>query len=81
MGFDPDTLERRDPRAIRAVLPALELVNRAYLRLGVEAQVPDTQALFVANHNGGIMGPDLACTAATLQPDDTAARALAHFLG
>ena len=68
MGFDPDSIGRRDPAAIRALLPFVSALNRRYLRLqrsGLE-HIPRTPALFVSNHNGGITGPDLACTMGTL---------------
>jgi 1-acyl-sn-glycerol-3-phosphate acyltransferase len=83
VGFDADALDRRDPRVIRAVLPAVQWFNRVYLRLardGLE-HVPATPALFVANHNGGILGPDLFCTLATLwemRGPDAPVYALAH---
>ena len=66
--FDPDSLDHRDPQLIDRLLPLMELFNRHYLRLRVEGigNVPRGPALFVANHNGGIMGPDLSCTLATL---------------
>ncbi len=66
--FDPDALDRRDPRLIARLLPVVELFNRRYLRLVVDGleHLPSGQALFVGNHNGGISGPDLACTTATL---------------
>ncbi len=81
MTFDPDALDRRDPRLIAAVLPVIEAMNRYYLRLEVEGEVPAGQALFVSNHNGGISGPDMACTAATLwraRGPDAPLYALAH---
>lgn len=68
MSFDSDALDRRDPRLIARLLPALEQASRAYLRCradGVE-HLPAGPALLVANHNGGIMGPDLGCTLAVL---------------
>jgi 1-acyl-sn-glycerol-3-phosphate acyltransferase len=67
-GFDPDALGRRDPGLIRWLLPRLEWVNRRYLRLDADGvgHLPAGPALLVANHNGGIMGPDLACTLAVL---------------
>lgn len=66
--LDPDRLDRRDPELIATVLPALELMARHYLRLRVEGRehIPREPAIYVANHNGGIMGPDLGCTMATL---------------
>lgn len=50
------------------LLPVLEGVCRRYFRLerdGLE-HLPATPALLVGNHNGGIAGPDLACTLSTL---------------
>jgi len=66
--FDPYRLDRRDPELVAALLPFFELINRRWLRLRVEGleNLPAAQALFVGNHNGGIMGPDLSCTLATL---------------
>jgi 1-acyl-sn-glycerol-3-phosphate acyltransferase len=61
-------LGRRDPELIARVLPALEWFNRTYLRLHVDGaeHVGREPAIYVGNHNGGIMGPDLSCTLATL---------------
>jgi len=81
--FDPDSLDQRDPSLIRALLPSVSAFNRHYLRLvrdGLE-HIPDGPALFVSNHNGGITGPDLACTFATLleaRGVDSPLYALAH---
>jgi 1-acyl-sn-glycerol-3-phosphate acyltransferase len=63
-----DRLDARDPRLIARLLPALRALNEKYLRLRVRGleNLPSTPALFVANHNGGIAGPDLSCTLATL---------------
>jgi len=71
----PDALDRRDPDLIAAILPYLEWFNAHYLRVRSEGaeNAPAGPALFVANHNGGIMGPDLLCTLAflwrTLSPE------------
>lgn len=62
--YDPDALDRRDPALIARILPLAERVAARYFRLrwdGAE-HVPPGPALFVANHNGGILGPDLFCT-------------------
>lgn len=66
--FDPESLEGRDPEIIDRVLPVFESINRSWLKLRVEgvANVPTAPALIVGNHSGGIMGPDLSCTLATL---------------
>jgi 1-acyl-sn-glycerol-3-phosphate acyltransferase len=64
-----DPLDRRDPKLIRALLPTARFLNRYYLRLRVDGRehIPRVgPALFVANHNGGIAGPDLLCTMVTL---------------
>jgi 1-acyl-sn-glycerol-3-phosphate acyltransferase len=68
VSFDPDCLDRRDPQLIRALLPVVRTLNQRYLQLrrdGIE-HIPREPALFVSNHNGGISGPDLACTMGTL---------------
>lgn len=68
VGFDPDRLDRRDAHLIATLLPYVRAFTERYLGLrreGVE-HVPREPALFVANHNGGIMGPDLFCTLRTL---------------
>lgn len=66
--FDPDRLDARDPALIAAVLPFARLFNRRYVHLRVDGlqHLAPGPALFVANHNGGIAGPDLVCTLATL---------------
>lgn len=66
--FDPYRLDRRDPELVRVLLPFFDLLNRRYLGLRVSGleHLDGGQALFVGNHNGGIMGPDLSCTLATL---------------
>jgi 1-acyl-sn-glycerol-3-phosphate acyltransferase len=67
-GYDPDSLERRDPALIRRLLPVLEFVDEHYFHLVAEGaeHLPRGPAILVANHNGGIMGPDLFCTLAVL---------------
>jgi 1-acyl-sn-glycerol-3-phosphate acyltransferase len=72
----PDALDRRDPDFIRAILPYVEWFNSHYLQVRSEGgeNAPRGPAIFVANHNGGIMGPDLSCTLAflwrTLTPEN-----------
>jgi len=63
-----DSLDSRDPALIRALMPVARAINRHYLRLRVRglANIPAGAALFAANHNGGIAGPDLVCTMGTL---------------
>ena len=64
LGLDPDSLAHRDPALIERVLPWLLQFNRRYLRLTSDGDehIPRSPALFVGNHNGGILGPDLFCT-------------------
>jgi len=81
--LDADRLDARDPRVIRSVLPLIRGVNAYYLRLYRDGlgHLPRTPALFVANHNGGIFGPDLLCTLGTLWDElgaDAPLYALAH---
>ena len=66
--YDANALDRRDPRFIERVLPALEWLDARYFRLAVAGaeQLSPRPALYVANHNGGILGPDLFCTLAAL---------------
>ncbi len=81
--FDGDRLDARDPELIARLLPVARAFNANYLRLrvrGVE-NIPSGPALFVSNHNGGIAGPDLSCTLATLwhaRGPEAALYALAH---
>lgn len=66
--FDPDRLDRRDPQLLADLLPTVDLINRRYLRLEVEGleHLAAGPRLYAGNHNGGIIGPDLACTMGTL---------------
>jgi len=62
--FDPDRLDRRDPRVIAELEADLGAISRDWLRLSVrgESAIHPRPCVYVANHNGGIMGPDLFCT-------------------
>jgi len=66
--FDADRLDRRDPTLIGRILPAARAMTRAYFGLRVDGleNIPMGPVVFAANHNGGIFGPDLACTLSTL---------------
>jgi 1-acyl-sn-glycerol-3-phosphate acyltransferase len=71
MAFDPDRLDARSADAVRGILPAVRAANAWYLRLrcdGLEHldRVAGEPVLFVGNHNGGMTGPDVACTLGTL---------------
>jgi 1-acyl-sn-glycerol-3-phosphate acyltransferase len=66
--FDGDTLDARKPELITRALPAVRWYMRRYVRLiseGLE-RLEGGPALLVANHNGGIFGPDLLATLGTL---------------
>jgi 1-acyl-sn-glycerol-3-phosphate acyltransferase len=68
LGLDPDRTDARDPALIAALLRPLRWFVRGYLGLrahGLE-HVPRGPALFVANHNGGMIGPDIPCTLSVL---------------
>lgn len=68
MTFDGDSLERRDPALIAKAMPWLRAYTQKYVRLRVEGLEHLTRepALLVANHSGGMAGPDLPATLATL---------------
>lgn len=66
--LDGDDPAGRNAALIRFLLPYAQWANRNYFRLRIEGfeNIPDGPTLFVGNHNGGIAGPDLCCTLATL---------------
>jgi 1-acyl-sn-glycerol-3-phosphate acyltransferase len=67
-GLDADSLDVRDPALIASILPFVRLANRRYFRLRAEGfdHLERGPVLYVANHNGGIAGPDLSCTLGSL---------------
>jgi len=66
--FDGNSLDRRRPGLTRAVAPVVDQFTRHYFSLRVEGteHLRAGPALYVGNHNGGIMGPDVFCTLSTL---------------
>lgn len=66
--YDADRLDARDPVLIETLLPVLRRINRRYFRLRCEGfeDLVQGPVLYVGNHNGGIAGPDLSCTLASL---------------
>lgn len=66
--LDGDSTAGRNAALIRFLLPYAQWANRRYFRLRTSGfhHLPDGPALLVGNHNGGIAGPDLCCTLATL---------------
>jgi 1-acyl-sn-glycerol-3-phosphate acyltransferase len=84
--YDPDRIDRRNPALIARLLPLLEAFNARYFRVRSDGHenIPDGPALFVANHNGGLLGPDLFCTLGLLWRrlgPDRPLYALAHDFG
>lgn len=81
--YHSDALDQRSPALITTLLPALDIISTHYLRLQTEGlqHLPKGPVLFVANHNGGILGPDLLCTLPVLWRalgSDSPLFALAH---
>jgi 1-acyl-sn-glycerol-3-phosphate acyltransferase len=66
--FDGNSLDAREPELIARVLPALRWYMQHYVRLQVDGlpQLGTGPTLLVANHNGGIFGPDLLATLGSL---------------
>jgi 1-acyl-sn-glycerol-3-phosphate acyltransferase len=66
--FDPYRLDARDPDFVRALLPLFEQIATRYLRAEIDGleHLEPGPVLYVANHNGGILGPDLFCTLSAL---------------
>lgn len=66
--FDGDALDRRRPAFIARAMPLVDRLNRHYFSLRVEGaeHLRRGPVLYVGNHNGGILGPDLFCTLGTL---------------
>lgn len=66
--YDLDSLDNRDPAAIERFLPLVENLLEPYFRAevrGVE-RIPPGAALYVGNHNGGMMTPDTFLFAAAV---------------
>jgi len=58
--YDIDSLDNRDPEAIAHVLTVIEKYVQPYFRAevrGVE-RIPAGSALYVGNHNGGLLAPE-----------------------
>lgn len=67
--FDGDALDRRDERFVEQVVDGMHALVTRYFSLridGVEHLDPSRPSFYVANHNGGISGPDIPCTLSTL---------------
>ena len=82
-GFDADRLDARDATLISRLMPIASAFSQRYLRVTVEGRenLVRGPAIFTSNHNGGIAGPDLACTLPMLWEalgPDAPVYALAH---
>jgi 1-acyl-sn-glycerol-3-phosphate acyltransferase len=62
--FDPDRLDARDPALLASVMPLVRAYMHGYLRVRTEGteHLGEAPVLYVSNHNGGILGPDLLAT-------------------
>ncbi len=81
--LEADRLDRRDAGLIASVLPFVRRANQRYLRLHAEGfeDLEQGPVLYVGNHNGGMAGPDIACTLGSLwhaRGPDAPLYALAH---
>jgi 1-acyl-sn-glycerol-3-phosphate acyltransferase len=66
--FDCNDLDARDPELIERAQPALRWYTERYVRLQSEGleRLGREPTLLVANHNGGISGPDVPATLGSL---------------
>lgn len=66
--FDPDSLENRDPKAMEALFGKLDpLLARFFSpRVSGFERIPEGPALYVANHNAGLMMPDVFILASAI---------------
>lgn len=66
--FDPGLLEGRDPELIASLLPHARTLCQRYFGLRVEGaeHIAGRPALYVGNHNNGLVGPESLCTLSTL---------------
>jgi 1-acyl-sn-glycerol-3-phosphate acyltransferase len=65
--FDPDRLDMRDPSLIEGVMPLVRAYSGRYLKLQADGlehieSMRGAPVMYVSNHNGGILGPDLLTT-------------------
>lgn len=59
--FDPDSLENRDPAAMAALFDRLDPILERFFapRVTGLGRIPEGPALYVANHNAGLLMPDV----------------------
>lgn len=59
--YDPDSLENRDPAAMEALFGRLDPILERFFHPRVTGldRIPQGPGLYVANHNGGLLMPDV----------------------
>lgn len=59
--YDPDSLENRDPAAMVALFSRLDPILERFFKPRVTglSRIPEGPALYVANHNAGVLMPDM----------------------
>jgi 1-acyl-sn-glycerol-3-phosphate acyltransferase len=83
--YDPDSLDNRDPQAIERLLAKLDPVLDRFFQPSVRglARIPTGPALYVENHNAGLLMPDAWAVASAIYRYaglDALPYALAHDL-
>ena len=58
--YDIDSLDNRDPAMVAAMARLVDRTLRPWLRYRIEGidRIPEGPALYVANHNGGMLAPE-----------------------
>jgi 1-acyl-sn-glycerol-3-phosphate acyltransferase len=66
--FDPDSLDNRDPAAMEALFGKLDPILERFFSPSVTGfeRIPEGPALYVANHNAGLLMPDVFILASAL---------------
>lgn len=83
--YDPDSLENRDPRAIERLLAKIDPLLERFYQPSVRGltRIPTGPALYVENHNAGLLMPDAWAVASAIYREcglDALPFALAHDL-
>jgi 1-acyl-sn-glycerol-3-phosphate acyltransferase len=66
--FDPDSLDNRDPAAMAALFGKLDPILERFFspRVSGFSRIPEGPGLYVANHNAGLLMPDVFILASAL---------------
>ena len=83
--YDPDSLDNRDPAAIERLLAKIDPLLERFYQPSVRglARIPEGPALYVENHNAGLLMPDAWAVASAIFHQvglDALPYALAHDL-